>query len=46
MIDLDNLPEDRNERLRILKVDEDLIAEGGDFLDMLEQGAIDEITRN
>ena len=36
MIDLDNLPEDRHERLRLLGVDQSLIEEGGDFLDMIE----------
>ena len=46
LIDLDNLPEDRHERLRLLGVDQSLIEEGGDFLDMIEQGAIDELARS
>jgi len=49
MIDLDNLPEDRRERLRLLGVDEALIEEnieeGGELLDMIEQGALDELVR-
>ena len=49
MIDLENLPEDRRERLRLLGVDEALIEEnieeGGELLDMIEQGALDELVR-
>ena len=45
MIDLDNLPEDKLERCRLLGMDESLLAEGEDLMAMLEEGAIAEISR-
>ena len=42
ILDLDNLPEDFNERLRLLGVDESLIEEGGDWLADIEVGALAE----
>ena len=45
MIDLEDLPEDRSERARVLGMDESLIQEGEELYVMFEQGAIDEIKR-
>ena len=47
LIDFDNLPENREERHRLLEVeiDPELAAGGDDLLMMIEQGAIDEKKR-
>ena len=45
MIDLDNLPEDKFERLRLLGIDEGLWNDSEELIAMFEQGAIEEIAR-
>lgn len=43
---MDNLPEDRNERLRLIGVDQQLIDEGGEMLDIIEMSAMEEFEKN
>lgn len=43
MIDLENLPEDVKERARLLGVDDELIEEGGEMLEIIAMGAVDEV---
>ena len=42
---MDNLPEDRIERLHLIGVDQSLIDEGGEILDMVEMSALEEFTK-
>ena len=45
IVDVDNLPEDRTERLLLIGVDQSLIDEGGEILDMVEMSAMEEFTK-
>ena len=42
MVEMDDLPEDRVERLRLIGVDQSLIEEGGEMLDIIEMSAMEE----